>query len=129
MVSRTWQAGLRGAARPRRAAAWTGALGAYRSDNDDDIVALASALQGRGSYANVPRTRRQGLEAEINFKADRWMAYASASQVEATYRFSGVAALAQQPLRRRRRQCGGDARRPHRRHPAGPLQGRRATTT
>lgn len=87
VVSRAWQAGLRGAAGGGRLD-WR--LGAYRSDNDDDIVALASAIQGRGSYANVPRTRRQGLEAEINFKSGRWMAYASASETRATYRFSGV---------------------------------------
>jgi iron complex outermembrane recepter protein len=89
VVSHTWQAGLRGAA-----AAGGGHLdwrvGVYRSDNDDDIVALASAIQGRGSYANVPSTRRQGLEAEINFKSDRWMAYASATEIEATYRFTGL---------------------------------------
>ena len=67
MVSSTWQAGLRGAA-PIVGGHVDWRLGAYRSDNDDDIVALASALQGRGSFANAPRTRRQGFEAEVNFK-------------------------------------------------------------
>jgi len=97
VVSRTWQAGVRGAL-----AAGEGHLdwriGAYRSDNDDDIVGLASAIQGRGSYANVPETRRQGLEAAINFKSDRWMAYASVSQVEATYRFSGFLPSSNSPF-------------------------------
>jgi iron complex outermembrane receptor protein len=88
VVSRTWQAGLRGS-RPAAGGHVDWSLSAYHSDNDDDIVALASAIQGRGSYANVPRTRRQGLEAEVNFRAGRWMAYASASEIEATYRFSG----------------------------------------
>ena len=88
VVSRTWQAGLRGST-PAAGGRVDWRLSAYRSDNDDDIVALASALQGRGSYANVPRTRRRGLEAEINFRAGRWMAFASASEIEATYRFSG----------------------------------------
>ena len=88
VVSRTWQAGLRGS-RPAAGGRVDWRLSAYRSDNDDDIVALASAIQGRGSYANVPRTRRQGWEAEIDFRAGRWMAYASASEIEATYRFSG----------------------------------------
>ena len=89
VVSKTWQAGVRGAALVLDGHLdWR--LGGYRSDNDNDIVATASALQGRGSYANVPRTRRQGIEAEINFKSDRWMAYASASEVEATYRFAGA---------------------------------------
>jgi iron complex outermembrane receptor protein len=97
VVSRTWQAGVRGGT-----AVGDGRLSwgfsAYRSDNDDDIVALASAIQGRGSYANVPKTRREGLEAQVDFKADRWMAYASASQVEATYRFSGAFASDSSPF-------------------------------
>nr|MEA2798770.1 iron complex outerrane recepter protein [Phenylobacterium sp.] len=88
VVSRTWQAGLRGST-PAAGGQVDWRLSAYRSDNDDDIVALASAIQGRGSYANVPRTRRQGFEAEVNFRAERWMAYASASEIEATYQFSG----------------------------------------
>ncbi len=88
VVSRTWQAGLRGSS-PAGGGHVDWRLGAYRSDNADDIVALASAIQGRGSYANVPSTRRQGLEAEIDFRAGRWMAFASASEIEATYRFSG----------------------------------------
>jgi iron complex outermembrane recepter protein len=89
VVSRTWQAGLRGAS-DLAGGRLDWRLGAYASDNDDDIVALASALQGRGAFANVPRTRRQGLEAEIDFRTDRWTAYASASEVQATYRFSGL---------------------------------------
>jgi len=88
VVSKTWQAGLRGAGEAG-GGRFDWRLGAYRSDNDNDIVALASAIQGRGSYANVPRTRRQGLEAEVNYRSTRWMAYASASHIEATYRFSG----------------------------------------
>jgi iron complex outermembrane receptor protein len=97
VVSRTWQAGLRGemAIADGRL---TWALSAYRSDHDDDIVGLASAIQGRGSYANVPKTRRQGLEAQLDFKSDRWMAYASASQVAATYRFSGSLASGNNPF-------------------------------
>jgi iron complex outermembrane receptor protein len=89
VVSRTWQAGLRGAA-PAFGGRLEWRLGAYRSDNDDDILALASAIQGRGSFANVPRTRREGLEAELDLRADRWSAYASASEVAATYRFAGL---------------------------------------
>jgi len=97
VVSRTWQGGVRGAVQALGARLdWR--LGAYRSDNDDDIIALASALQGRGSFANVPRTRRQGLDAEVNFRSDRWMAFASASEVEATYQFSGLLASPNSPF-------------------------------
>jgi iron complex outermembrane receptor protein len=86
VISHTWQAGLRGSVAMEGRLSW--GLSLYRSDNDDDIVALSSAIQGRGSYGNVPRTRRQGGELEVAYRADRWRAYASASEVEATYRFS-----------------------------------------
>jgi iron complex outermembrane receptor protein len=97
VVSRTWQLGLRGGAGLADGRVTWG-LGAYRSDNDDDIVALASAIQGRGSYANVPKTRREGLEAQIDFQSGRWMAYASASEVAATYQFSGALASGNNPF-------------------------------
>ncbi|MBS0334431.1 MAG: TonB-dependent receptor, partial [Proteobacteria bacterium] len=97
VVSRTWQAGLRGAGE-----VGTGRLdwriGLYRSDNDDDIIALASAIQGRGSYANVPSTRRQGFEAGADYRSEGWSAYASASKVDATYRFAGAIASPNSPF-------------------------------
>ena len=88
VVSKSWEAGVRGA--PRLGGGrlnWR--LGLFQTDNDNDIVALASAIQGRGSYANVPKTRRRGLEASAAFTASRWMAYAAYSHIEATYRFAG----------------------------------------
>ncbi|HEX2801856.1 MAG TPA: TonB-dependent receptor, partial [Phenylobacterium sp.] len=86
VVARTWQAGLR---RARvRGLDWS--LGLFQAENRDDVVALASAIQGRGYYANVPRTRRRGLEAAIDWRSDRWLAYASASDVQATYQFTGA---------------------------------------
>jgi iron complex outermembrane receptor protein len=88
VIARTWEAGLRGAPSlgPGRLN-WRVSL--FRTDNDNDIVALASAIQGRGSYANVPKTRRQGVEASAEFTAASWMAYAAYSHIEATYRFAG----------------------------------------
>lgn len=89
VVSKSWEAGLRGGptlggGRLR----WR--LGVFRTDNDNDIIAVASAIQGRGSYANVPRTRREGVEASAQFSARSWMAYAAYSHVAASYRFSGA---------------------------------------
>ena len=88
VVAKSWEAGLRGA--PSLGAGrlnWR--LGVFQTDNENDIVALASAIQGRGSYANVPKTRRRGVEASAEFHAERWLAYASYSHIEATYRFAG----------------------------------------
>jgi iron complex outermembrane receptor protein len=88
VVSRTWQAGLRGGFDAETARLdWR--LGVFRSDNADDIIALASAIQGRGTFANVPRTRREGLEAEASWRDGRWSAYVAASDTEATYQFEG----------------------------------------
>ena len=84
VTARTWQAGVRGGA---GGLDWS--LGLFQTDNRDDVLALASAIQGRGYYANVPATRRRGLEASVAYRSDRWMAYASASTLEATYRFAG----------------------------------------
>ncbi|THD79241.1 MAG: TonB-dependent receptor [Phenylobacterium sp.] len=88
VVAHTWEAGLRGQAKLADGGLkWR--LGAFRTDNDDDIVALASAIQGRGSFANVPKTRRQGFEASADLTAGRWLAYAGYSYIQATYQFTG----------------------------------------
>jgi iron complex outermembrane receptor protein len=88
VVSRTWQAGLRGATDAAGGhLEWR--LGGYWSQNSDDIIALASVIAGRGSFANVPKTRREGIEAEATWRGGRWMAYIAASDTEATYQFAG----------------------------------------
>jgi iron complex outermembrane receptor protein len=88
VVSRTWQAGLRGGAEAAGGHLdWR--IGGFWSDNTDDIVALASVIAGRGSFANVPKTRREGVEAEATWRSSRWTAYIAASDTEATYRFAG----------------------------------------
>jgi len=64
-------------------------IGLFQTDNHNDILALASVIQGRGYYANVPQTRRRGIEASLDYRAARWSAYAGYSHIEATYRFTG----------------------------------------
>ncbi|HEX3700287.1 MAG TPA: TonB-dependent receptor [Phenylobacterium sp.] len=88
VVAHTWEAGVRGQAKLADGGlSWR--IGGFRTDNDDDIVALASVIQGRGSFANVPKTRRQGFEASLDLLAGRWQAYAGYSYVQATYQFTG----------------------------------------
>ena len=88
VVAQTWEAGVRGQRRLRQGGfKWR--LGVFRTDNDDDIIALASAIQGRGSFANVPKTRREGFEAEAEAASGRWSGYASYSYLRATYQFTG----------------------------------------
>jgi iron complex outermembrane receptor protein len=97
VVSRTWQAGLRGGTDAAGGHLdWS--FSAYRTESADDIIALASAIAGRGSFANVPKTRREGLEAEASWRSDRWFAYIAASETQATYQFTGALAAPNNPF-------------------------------
>ncbi|HUE63020.1 MAG TPA: TonB-dependent receptor [Rhizomicrobium sp.] len=98
VVSHSWQAGARGAL--------TGLLGDdrlnwsatfFRTDSDNDIVALASTIAGRGYFTNVPLTRRQGADLVADYQGERWSAYASYSYLDATYQFTGTLASPNNP--------------------------------
>ena len=41
-------------------------------------------------FQNVPGTRRQGLEASLQYKSAQWLVYAGYSLVDATYRSLGA---------------------------------------
>ena len=61
-MSRAREAGLRGNVNTAGGRGdWK--LGLFRTDSESDIIQVASVLQGRGVFQNVPATRRQGLEA------------------------------------------------------------------
>ena len=88
VVGKTYEVGFRGNMRVIDGTlGWT--LGVFRTDSVDDIVQVASVIQGRGSFQNAPETRRQGVEAGLQYRSSRWLAYVGYSFVEATYRFSG----------------------------------------
>jgi iron complex outermembrane receptor protein len=70
---------------------------AYQTENRHDIVNLASALAGRGYFANVPGTRRSGFDLSVDYRAMRWSAYAAYSYVRAEYRFDGLIASPNAP--------------------------------
>ncbi|HEY2008030.1 MAG TPA: TonB-dependent receptor [Rhizomicrobium sp.] len=98
VVSHTYQAGARGG--------FGGLFGDdhlnwsatfFRTDSDNDIVALASAIAGRGYYTNVPLTRRQGVDLATNYQGRGWSAYANYSYLDATYQFTGTLASPNNP--------------------------------
>ena len=97
VVSRTVEAGLRGNL-PVGDGRVDWKVGAYRTGVSDDIIHLASNIQGRAFFANVPATRRQGLEAGASWKTQRFMLYANYSFIDATYQFSGTIASPNNPL-------------------------------
>ncbi len=89
VVARTWEAGLRGET------AFNGGrfewkAGLFRADSENDIISVASTIQGRGVFQNVEATRRQGLEAAAQYRSREWLVYASYSYIDATYQFTGL---------------------------------------
>ena len=87
VVSQTWEAGARGKFR----SAWlTGQFNGnrvlYRTTNHDDIILLATEVNGFGYYSNVGATRRQGVEAGLAYHSARWEGNLNYSFVDATFR-------------------------------------------
>jgi iron complex outermembrane recepter protein len=96
VVARTYEAGLRG-----ERALGGGKLDwkatAFRIDSSDDILNVASQIQGRGVFQNVAATRRQGFEAGANFQSAQWLVYANYSFIDATFQFTGDIASPNNP--------------------------------
>ena len=88
VIARSWEAGI------KAGGLLNGRLSlsadAYTIDADDDILPLPSVLIGRGSYANVPLTRRRGVEIEAEFRQGPFSAWANYGLVDATYQFTGA---------------------------------------
>lgn len=96
VVAHTFEAGLRGST-ALGGGTLSGSASLFHTDSDNDIVALASTIQGRGYFTNVPRTRRQGADLTARYEAQGWSAYASYSYLDATYRFTGALASPNNP--------------------------------
>jgi iron complex outermembrane receptor protein len=96
IVSRTYEAGLRGNM-PVDAGRIDWKLGLFRTDSINDIINVASAIQGRGVFQNVDITRRQGVEAGAQLRSGQWLVSAGYSFIDATYRFTGRIASPNNP--------------------------------
>jgi iron complex outermembrane receptor protein len=88
VVANTYEAGLRGGFAPGEAGEdgridWN--LGLFRTDLSDDIINIASPIIGRAFFQNAGDTRRQGIEAGISYRSERWLAQAGYSLVDATF--------------------------------------------
>ncbi len=84
VVSHTFEAGLRGhAALAGGALNWT--LGAFHTENTDDIVNVASPIPGHEYFQNAGNTLRRGVEADASYTIDRWKLYANYTYVDATF--------------------------------------------
>ncbi len=88
VVAHTYEAGLRGkvavdALDPAGHIDWN--LGVFRTDLDDDILTVPSAIVSTGFFQNVGSTRRQGIEAGLSYQDPNWRLSASYSLIDATF--------------------------------------------
>ena len=82
VLTQTWEAGLRGAL--WRTVNWT--VGAYRAENRDDILFVASPQTGAGYFKNFGKTLREGASASIDGRFGKVSGGLDYSFVNATYR-------------------------------------------
>src|SRR6516225_12470565 len=84
VVAKTVEAGFRGNINTGSGRGdWK--LGLFHTDSQNDIIRVASVLQGRGVFQNVPLTRRQGLEAGAQYQSGQYLVYANYAFIDATY--------------------------------------------
>jgi iron complex outermembrane receptor protein len=59
-------------------------LGAFRTQLDDDIYGIATTIS-TGFFQNIGSTRREGIEAGLNYQSAAWSGYFNYSYVDATF--------------------------------------------
>ena len=84
VVSRTWEAGLRGQ-RDAFGGKVSWSAGVFTATNDDDIIAAPSVIAGRGYFTNAGQTRRRGVELEAGYRRDDWSLSLAYALVDATF--------------------------------------------
>jgi outer membrane receptor protein involved in Fe transport len=86
VVARTAELGFR--ARPLPPLQLSAAL--FRTVSQDDILFVRSGVSQAGYFANVGKTRRQGLELSARWRRAPWQWHADYSRLDATYRSEGT---------------------------------------
>jgi iron complex outermembrane receptor protein len=85
VVSHTFEGGVRGHFDFAKGL-FNWSVGAYHALNVNDILAVASPIPGHEFFQNGGNTLRQGIEAAVSYKQDRWTAYSNYTAVDATFR-------------------------------------------
>ncbi|HEY2678214.1 MAG TPA: TonB-dependent receptor [Steroidobacteraceae bacterium] len=84
VIAHTIELGLRGQSATNAGRfSWNASV--FRTNSDDDIYGIATSVS-TGFFKNIGSTRRQGLEAGLNYAGRRWTTYAQYSYVDATFR-------------------------------------------
>jgi iron complex outermembrane receptor protein len=88
IVATTYETGLRGTFRihtsePAGKIDWN--LGLFRTDSTGEIFSVPSTIISTGFFQNVRNTRRQGIEAGIGYRDEKWQASVNYSFIDATF--------------------------------------------
>jgi iron complex outermembrane receptor protein len=86
VVSHTYEAGLRGrfySGDKKGLLTWN--FGVFHAENTDDIINVATPIPGHQFFQNGGNTLRQGIEAGISYKRDRWNIYTNYTWIDATF--------------------------------------------
>jgi len=83
VVAHSWEVGVRGV--PGSSFDWQ--LNAFRTTSVDDIIfqTTGGVLSNEGFFRNVGRTRREGIEASMSTRVQRWIASASVDWLRARF--------------------------------------------
>ena len=81
VVTHTWEAGVRGGSGP----GFNWSVGAFRSENHNDILFVTSEQTGFGYFKNFAETRRQGVEVNMNGRISRVTVGGGYTFLDATY--------------------------------------------
>lgn len=86
VVARTYEFGFRGklaSLGQDQKLQWTAGL--FRTETQDDIIAVAAPTSGRGFFQNAGDTLRQGIEAGVVYTDPRWYIWANYAFIDATF--------------------------------------------
>lgn len=90
VVSRTWETGFRGTIKNWTGERWDWSAGLFRTLNTDDIMDAASTDIGHGYFQNFGKTLRQGVEASLSYRTQRFFAYGNYTYTDATFNSGGI---------------------------------------
>jgi iron complex outermembrane receptor protein len=86
VIAHTMEFGVRGQlAAPSGPGKFSWNASVFRTNSEDDIYGIATSVS-TGFFQNIGSTRRQGLEAALNYQVQQWSAYLQYSYIDATFR-------------------------------------------
>jgi outer membrane receptor protein involved in Fe transport len=98
VVSKSFELGVRGQARPGDGQLFTWSAGLFRTLNQDDIFNVAAEETGRGYFLNAGDTLRQGIELAAAYQNRTYSVYGSYAFVDATFQDDLILPAANTPV-------------------------------